>query len=319
VAIAEQRLIPSGTDPYARLSIDPDRFTRLLIAFGANSDEREYFVLPMLRTGKEATFSMGDDTPIAPLVIERPRTLTHYARRRHAQVTNPSVDPHNEAYVFSTRVTSANSTAFRPESILWEHDAKVIELEDPILSGPRFAWLCNQERVCTLSVTYPVDEDTDGAQWRLEELKREACEAVEQGCRVVILTDRGIDADQARLDMLLAVSGVHQTLNRAGLRPQVGLVADTGMARLEHDIACLIGCGADAVHPWLALEWVQRLCEESDDLKNDPEESASVRLGPWPETYHGHARYLRRLVIQCRAIVRHDRLDKEVMDEFFPI
>ena len=59
MAIAEQRIIPSGTDPYARLAIDPDRFTRLLIAFGANSDEREYFVLPMLRTGKEATFSMG--------------------------------------------------------------------------------------------------------------------------------------------------------------------------------------------------------------------------------------------------------------------
>ena len=74
-------------------------------------------------------------------------------------MTNPSVDPHNEAYVFSTRVTLGKLYGFfAAESILWEHDAKVIELEDPILSGPRFAWLCNQERVATLSVTYPADE-----------------------------------------------------------------------------------------------------------------------------------------------------------------
>ena len=320
VAIAEQRIIPSGTDPYARLAIDPDRFTRLLIAFGANSDEREYFVLPMLRTGKEATFSMGDDTPIAPLVIERPRTLTRYARRRHAQVTNPSVDPHNEAYVFSTRVTLGKLYGFfAPESILWEHDAKVIELEDPILSGPRFAWLCNQERVATLSVTYPADEGTAGARWRLEELNREAGEAVEKGCRVVILTDRGLDAEEARLDMLLAVSGVHQTLNRAGLRPQVGLVADTGMARLEHDIACLIGCGADAVHPWLALEWVQRLCEESDDLKSDPEGERFRQT-----LVHGLKRIMATLGICVASSYNAAQLfdmiglDKEVMDEFFP-
>jgi len=90
----------------------------------------------MLRTGKEATFSMGDDTPIAPLVIERPRTLTRYSRRRHAPGDNPSVDPHNEALCSRRRVTLANLRLFAPESILWEHDAKVIELEDPILSGP---------------------------------------------------------------------------------------------------------------------------------------------------------------------------------------
>jgi glutamate synthase domain-containing protein 2/glutamate synthase domain-containing protein 1/glutamate synthase domain-containing protein 3 len=320
VAIAEQRIIQAGTNPYSRLAADVDRFIRLLIAFGANSDEREYFILPMLRTGKEATYSMGDDTPIAPLVLERPRSLTRYARRRHAQVTNPSVDPHNEAYVFSTRVTLGKLYGyFAPESNLWEHDAKVIELEDPILSGPRFAWLCNQERVTTLAVTYPAAEGTVGARWRLEALKGEACEAVEQGCRVIILTDRGVDAEDARVDMLLAVSGVHQALNRAGLRPQVGLVADTGMARLEHDIACLIGCGADAVHPWLALEWVQRLCEESDELKNDPDGERYRRT-----LVHGLKRIMATLGICVASSYNAAQLfdmiglDKEVMDEFFP-
>jgi glutamate synthase domain-containing protein 2/glutamate synthase domain-containing protein 1/glutamate synthase domain-containing protein 3 len=320
VAIAEQRIIPAGTDPYPRPSLDPDRFTRLLIAFGANSDEREYFVLPMLRTGKEATFSMGDDTPIAPLVVERPRSLTRYARRRHAQVTNPSVDPHNEAYVFSTRVTLGKLYGyFAPESTLWEHDTRVIELEDPVLSGPRFAWLCNQERIATLSVTYPADEGTVGARVRLEELKREACEAAEQGCRVIILTDRDVDAERARVDMLLAVSGVHQALNRAGVRPQVGLVADTGMARLEHDIACLIGCGADAVHPWLALEWVQRLCEESDELKNDPDGERYRHT-----LVHGLKRIMATLGICVASSYNAAQLfdmiglDKAVMEEFFP-
>src|SRR5439155_23163496 len=229
VEIAEQHIITAGTDPYLRPSLEPDRFTRLLIAFGASRDELEYFLVPMLRAGKEATYSMGDDTPIAPLVIERPRSLTRYARRRHAQVTNPSVDPHNEAYVFSTRVTLGKLPGyFGPESTQWQGDTRVIELEDPVLSGPRFTWLCNQEEVTILPVTYPVAEDVAGARRRLDELKREAQEAVAGGCRVIILTDHRVDARQARVDMLRAVSGVHQALNRAGLRLQVGLVTETG-------------------------------------------------------------------------------------------
>ena len=320
VEIAEQRIITAGTDPYLRPALEPDWFTRLLIAFGASRDELEYFIVPMLRAGKEATYSMGDDTPIAPLVIERPRSLTRYARRRHAQVTNPSVDPHNEAYVFSTRVTLGKLPGyFEPASTRWQGDTRVIELEDPVLSGPRFAWLCNQEEVTILPVTSPVAEGVAGARRRLDELKREAREAVAGGCRVIILTDRGIEASQARVDMLLAVSGVHQALNRAGVRLQVGLVADTGMARLEHDIACLVGCGADAVHPWLALEWVQRLCEGADEWPDDPEGERYRRT-----LVHGLQRIMATLGICVASSYTAAQLfdmiglDKEVMDEYFP-
>lgn len=271
-SVAEKLILSGGTDPYLRPAMDDEAFRRVQIAAGVSQDDLTYFMLPMVRDGKEAVWSMGDDTQLTPYV-ERPRQLEDHLRQRFAQVTNPPIDPYREALVFSTSVFLGKLDGYFDGN----PSGHSIHLESPVLNGPRFAWVAHQMDVVTLCVRFRVESDDPIVSFdqALAQIEESAVAAVRGGARVLILSDRrlgdlegvlepGVDTEHAALPMLLVVSRLHQLLVEAGLRTRVGIVTDTAAAWHEHHIACQIGFGADAVHPWMALEWAQRLAEHGE-------------------------------------------------------
>jgi len=226
-------------------------------AFGYHLEDIDRILEPMAEEGREPVGSMGDDTPLAVLSA-KPRLVYTYLKQRFAQVTNPPIDPIREKLVMSI-----NSALGRRGSILEERpeSARLIKLSSPVLTAGEMEWLRGQEHlpVRTLEALFPVDDGPDGMRKALVRLCGEACEAVRQGCEILILSDVGVDARRAPIPMLLAVGAVHHALIRAGLRMRASIVAETGEPREDHHFACLIGYGAGAVYPYLAYETVAHL------------------------------------------------------------
>ncbi len=240
----------SGADPET-----PD--VRLLRAFGHTREER-------------------DDTPLAVLSA-RPRLLYSYFRQRFAQVTSPPIDPLRESTVMSLVVhlgPRGNLLAEAPE-----HAAQV-QLPGPFLDERDLASLRAWDRAgfCarTLGLLFRAEGGEVAFRRALDELLREAVRAVEAGATLLILSDRGVDETHAALPMLLAVATVHQHLIGAGLRLRTSLIAETGEARDGHHMACLLGYGASAIHPYLALAAIRQAVR---DAGGEPADEASAREG----------------------------------------
>ncbi|HEX9161385.1 MAG TPA: glutamate synthase central domain-containing protein, partial [Thermoanaerobaculia bacterium] len=191
-----------------------NRDLRSLKAFGYTHDELQLILGPMFEKGTEPVGSMGDDTPLA-ILSSRPQLLFSYFKQRFAQVTNPAIDPLRESIVMS----------LEPDPLLEE------------VSGVKLSLLF-----------------TTSLANALASLLAKAAKAVKDGATSLVLTDRCVDESHAAIPSLLAVSAVHQHLIRERLRMRTTLVADTGEARDPHHIAALLGFGADAVSPWLALD-----------------------------------------------------------------
>ncbi|EKP94193.1 glutamate synthase-related protein [Thermaerobacter subterraneus] len=228
-----------------------------LAAFGWTREELTVVVRPMVETGKEPDGSMGDDTPHAVLsLVHRP--LHHYFRQRFAQVTNPPIDHLREELVFSLAVRLG-----RHPNLLVEEpaQARVIELPGPVLTESQMAWLrqvgslapgAGGFRMAELSMLFPATGPA-ALEPALDALCRQAEAAVDAGSSILILTDRGVGPDQAPIPALLAVGAVHHHLLRAGKRALASLVVESGEPRDVHHFAALVGYGASAVHPYLAL------------------------------------------------------------------
>ncbi|MGF1530863.1 MAG: glutamate synthase large subunit [Puniceicoccaceae bacterium] len=247
----------------------PDSVVAHRILHGYSLDEEELVLLPMLNTGAEGIGSMGDDTPIAAL-SKRSRLLYTYFKQQFAQVTNPAIDSLREASVMSLNMHLGGRLGlFEPLSS--EHH--FVTLESPVLLSNEFAAISNASilsgQISTLEATF----DPNGGPAALEEalnlLLSEARRMVsDQGARLIVLSDRQASRTRAPIPMLLAVGAVHQELVRAGRRLECDLIADTGEARDVHQFACLLGFGANAIHPWFALDLVNRLVIEG---KAEPE------------------------------------------------
>ncbi|HKC72951.1 MAG TPA: glutamate synthase-related protein, partial [Chloroflexota bacterium] len=263
----ERHVVVGGIAPPVHPAPDAERFLRLQLAAGVTQDDLTYFLLPMVRKGKEAVFSMGDDTQLTPFVA-RPRLFADHLRQRFAQVTNPPIDPYREGAVFDTTVYLGRLEGFFGGPLA----GRSIALESPVLSAETFAWVLAQSDVCRLSTVFPVADGVEGAAQALDELERAAVEAVRAGAQVIVLSDRqsGVDEQHAALPMALAIGAVHQRLIAAGLRARAGLAADAADAWHEHHLAVLLGLGADAVHPWMALRWAEILGEEDEGVEADP-------------------------------------------------
>jgi glutamate synthase (ferredoxin) len=234
-------------------------------AFGWSFEDLRYVLEPMGTAGHDAVWSMGDDTPIPPLA-RVPPGLYAYLRQRFAQVTNPAIDPLRETLVMSLRMHLG-----RRGSLLTDRPAglRLVRNEHPILLAQEIAALRMGAgaQVVTLDATWSAGTGgaaPDALRTALDGLCRSAGRAVQQGARIVILSDRAADRERAPLPMLLAVGAVHQHLLENGLRTRLGLVAEAGDAWDVHHFATLIGYGAEAVHPWLALESVQAHVAEED-------------------------------------------------------
>ena len=230
--------------------------TNALRAFGYTDEDLEVVLAPMAATGKEPVGSMGTDTPLAVLSDQAP-TLFHYFHQLFAQVTNPPIDPIREALVMTLE------THLGPDGNTFEETPEQchqIRLAGPFLSNAQLAQIRGfGESVfesITLPALWPVADGAGGLAAGVARLCTAATHAIDDGINILIISDRGVDEGHAPIPALLALSAVQQHLVREGIRMQVSLIIETGEAREVHDFSCLIGHGAAAVNPYLALDVV---------------------------------------------------------------
>ncbi|HWZ58009.1 MAG TPA: glutamate synthase large subunit, partial [Gemmatimonadaceae bacterium] len=226
---------------------DRDALHRL---FGYTAEERRVLLAPMEATGEEAVGSMGNDTPLAVLA-ERPPLLFKYFKQLFAQVTNPAIDPIREQLVMSLAVTLG-----RRRNVLDDAAGPVpqVRLTRPVLDDGELARL--RGRAVTLPMRWPAAEGGRGLASAVDALCLAAAEAVRGGASILILSDRGATEADAPIPSLLATAAVHHHLLRERVRGEASLVVETGEAREVAHVAVLIGYGAAAVCPYLALSTV---------------------------------------------------------------
>ena len=221
------------------------------LTFGWGFEDVRFVVAPMGETGQDPVWSMGDDTPVPPLA-RFPQSLYTYFRQRFAQVTNPAIDSLRETLVMSLRMHLG-----RRGSLLSDRPAglRLVRLDQPTLRGPDLEGLRNVAGVQAeqLDAVWPVAAGAEGLRTAVLSLCRAAGRAAHKGARILVLSDRAADAAHAPIPMLLAVGAVHHHLRTNRQRTRLGLVVETGDAWDVHHLAALIGYGAEAVHPWLAL------------------------------------------------------------------
>jgi len=231
-----------------------DELTARQHAFGYSHEDLRYVISPMAAEGRDAIWSMGDDTPIAPL-SRLPQSLYAYVRQRFAQVTNPAIDPLREELVMSLVMYLG-----RRGSVLAQRPGgrTLLRLDHPVLLAEEMAALrrAGGAELTTLSAVWEAAAGPEELSRALETLSRDAVKAVRRGggATILVISDRDADKTRAPIPMLLAIGAVHQRLVLAGQRIRVGLVAEAGDAWDVHHFGALFGYGAEAVHPWLALQ-----------------------------------------------------------------
>ena len=229
--------------------------------FGYTDEELRILLAPMARHGIEPLGAMGSDTPIAA-ISDRSRLLFDYFVQQFAQVTNPPLDSIREEVVTSL------STGIGPERNLLsatpEHAQQVI-LSFPVISNDELAKIQHIDerpgvgQAFTVRGTYRVDGGAEALAARIREIFEEIESAINEGSTYLVLSDRDSNRDMAPIPSLLLTSAVHHALIRAGLRTRVGLVVEAGDVREVHHVAALIGYGAAAINPYLALESVEQM------------------------------------------------------------
>ncbi|MFC4439266.1 MULTISPECIES: glutamate synthase large subunit [Natrialbaceae] len=240
-------------------------------AFGYTHDELENLIEPMTQKGKDPVGSMGDDTPLSVLT-EFNRPLFSYFKQLFAQVTNPPLD-----YIREELVTSMESRLGYQRNLLDESPdhARQLVLDSPILTDAELASIrdcsANDITAATVDITYEPTSDESGAalEAAIERVREDAVEAIEAGHDVLILSDRGVDADRAAIPSLLATGGVHHHLVRNGLRNHVGLVVESADPRTVHHFATLVGYGAGAVNPYLAYQTIEDITAGPDGAETE--------------------------------------------------
>ena len=257
----------------------PSSVNRRQRTFGYTEEELKILLKPMATAGTEPLGAMGSDTPIAA-ISDRPRLLFDYFVQQFAQVTNPPLDAIREEVVTSL------STGIGPERNLLSagpSHAKQVILDFPALSNDELAKIKHIDEIAgsgeafVVQGLYKVSDGAVALEQRLEKLNREVDAAINDGATYLILSDRNSNRDLAPIPSLLLTSSVHHHLIRTGRRTMVGLVVEAGDVREVHHVAALVGYGAAAVNPYLALESVE-LMVRSGSLEGISFEQASSNL-----------------------------------------
>jgi glutamate synthase domain-containing protein 2/glutamate synthase domain-containing protein 1/glutamate synthase domain-containing protein 3 len=229
-------------------------------AFGYTQEDLKFILQPMSTAGEEPVGSMGNDSPLAVL-SNKDKTLYHYFKQLFAQVTNPAIDPIREELVMSL----VSFIGPKPNLLGIDELNPPLRLEvsQPVLDFFEMEKIRHIERYTggkfrafELDITYPVAWGKDAVEARLASLCAQAEDAVRAGYSIIVISDRLVDVERVAIPALLALSAIHQHLVGKGLRTSTGLVVETGSAREVHHFALLGGYGAEAVHPYLALETV---------------------------------------------------------------
>ncbi len=254
-----QLLVDSLPEPPRWQPTDLGTIVERQRAFGYTEEDLRFILGPMASKGEEPVGSMGVDTPLACL-SERPLPLFNYFKQLFAQVTNPAIDPIREELVMSLTSYIGTERNILDETPLHCHTLK---LPHPILTNYDLEKLRRVSQGDFLATTLPTLYRVDGGDVELERfvegLCRRASLAIKSGYTLLILSDRGIDPDFAPIPSLLALSAVHHHLIREGTRTQVALIVESGEPRQVMDFALLIGYGASAVNPYLAIETLEHM------------------------------------------------------------
>ncbi len=239
--------------------LESDQIHKYHKAFGYTTEDLEQILAPMAIDGKEPIGSMGTDTPLAVL-SDQPQHLSSYFKQLFAQVTNPPIDPIRERMVMSLATFVGSNGNLLVEDPISCH---TVALKHPVLSNHELEKIRSIDtgifQAKTLQCYFRADGKPGSMKKALDRICRYAVDAVEDGFEVLILQDRAIDSDHAPMPTLLATAAVHHHLIRKGLRSQVGLIVEAGDAWEVHHFACLLGFGATAINPYLALSTIRDL------------------------------------------------------------
>jgi glutamate synthase (NADPH/NADH) large chain len=248
--------------------LEHDQVFKYQKAFGYSKEDLETIIQPMALDGKEPIGSMGTDTPLAVLSDE-PQHLSSYFKQLFAQVTNPPIDPIRERMVMSLSTFVGNVGNLLEEDPLACH---TVALKHPILTNFELEKIRSIDtgifQAKTLQCYFRADQQPGSLKAGLERICRYAVDAAQDGFEVIILQDRAIDSDHAPIPSLLATAAVHHHLIRKGLRGKVGIIVEAGDVWEVHHFACLLGFGATAINPYLALSSIRDM-KETGIMKTD--------------------------------------------------
>ena len=283
--------------------------------FGWSREDVEILVQPMAETGHEPVGSMGNDASLAVL-SEKPQLLYNYFKQLFAQVTNPPIDPIREELVMSLTTYIGNEG-----NILSDEQAKsrLIKLPRPVLTDEDIRRLSALSDGFFSAVTLPLGwkENLEGA---LAKLEQDAISHVKNGKNIVILSDRALAGGEMPIPALLAVAAVNRALSREGLRPPVGLIIQSGEIREIMHYALLLGFGATAINPYLALETISTLTA-SGKLKLDPARAVENYINAVDK---GLLKVMSKMGISTLRSYRSAQIfeavgiDRSVIDRYFP-
>ena len=248
--------------------LEHDQIFKYQKAFGYSKEDLENIIMPMALDGKEPIGSMGTDTPLAVL-SDQPQHITSYFKQLFAQVTNPPIDPIRERMVMSLASFVGSQGNLLTEDPMASH---CLALKHPILNNHELEKIRSIDtgvfQAKTLQCYFRADGKEGSLKRGLDRLCRYAVDAVEDGFEVIVLTDRAIDSEHAAIPTLLACSSVHHHLIRKGLRGKVGIIVEAGDVWEVHHYACLIGFGATAINPYMALSTIRDM-KLFDKIKSD--------------------------------------------------
>ena len=242
--------------PQGKSIPEPDHHTvvRRQMAFGYNQEDLKLILAPSSLDGNQPLGSMGTDTPLATL-SDKPQLLYNYFKQLFAQVTNPPIDAIREEIITSTETTlGSEGNLLNPQP----QSCRLIKLKSPLLNNDELEKLRELDirgiKSATLPILFNPDKSGVGLKEAMKDLCQRASKLVWEGVNILILSDRGINPEEAPIPALLAVSGLHHHLINEGSRTRVGLVLETGEPREVHHFALLMGYGAGAINPYLAFE-----------------------------------------------------------------
>ena len=293
-------------------------------AFGYTEEEIRIIITPMAKAGAEPLGSMGTDTPIAALSA-KPRLMFDYFSQLFAQVTNPPLDAIREELVTSL------GSAVGPEWNLLDpgpNSCRQVGIAFPVIDNDELAKLIHANadedypglESYVVRALFPVTADGSGLRKRIEEIKQEVSRAIARGARIIVLSDRDGDADNAPIPSLLLTAAIHHHLIREKSRTKVGLIVEAGDVREVHHVALLIGYGAGAVNPYLAMETAEDLVNQGVITGITPEKAVKNLIKSLGK---GVLKVMSKMGISTIAsytgaqVFEAIGLSQELVDEFF--
>ncbi|WP_310556163.1 glutamate synthase large subunit [Flavobacterium sp.] len=260
--------IPYTNNPIPSEVLDFDTRLRL---FGYTDEDLKIIINPMSTDGAEAISSMGNDTPLA-ILSDKPQLLYNYFKQLFAQVTNPPLDGIREEIITDICLAiGGDFNIFEIES----KQCKKLKIKNPVISNEDLDKIRNINhsdfKSVTISTLYEIKKGVNGLEYALEKCVQATFKAVEEGCNIVILSDRSVDDEMAPIPMLLVCSYIHHTLNILKSRSKFGIIIESAEPREPHHFALLFGYGASAINPYMVNEIIINQIDKGiiTDIKSD--------------------------------------------------